>query len=160
MKKLYIIRHAKTINSHGNMKDFDRYLKPQGHDDAKTMAKLILENYPAPELIISSPAKRAQQTSNIFSEILNYDSQKIINDENIYYGGINELSNIFTNIDNSISIAMLIGHNPTVHEMINHFIDGHVYIFPPCSITGIEFDIENWKNIKPHQGKLFLYEKP
>lgn len=159
MKFLYIVRHAKTIEGGGNLKDFDRYLKPRGHKESKLMAEFILNNHPIPQIIITSPAKRAKQTTAIFAETFDI-SDKIMEEKSIYSGGIGDLLTIFQNLPSHIDTAMLIGHNPTVFEMVNYFITAPVYHFPTCCVSGIKFNTNYWIELKSHQGELVIYEKP
>lgn len=160
MKFLYLVRHAKTIQGSGDLKDFDRYLKSRGQSDAKLMAEFISENHIAPGLLISSPAKRARQTAEIFAETFSYEKNRIQFDKSIYFGGIGDIIDIFQNLSPDINNAMLVGHNPTIFEMVNYFISSPVFHFPTCCIAGIQFDVDYWIDLKAHSGKLVIYETP
>jgi len=160
MKTLYILRHAKTVHGGQNLKDFDRYLKPGGVKEAKAMATLMKENNHIPQLIIASPAKRAKQTTEIFCDTFDYPVENVIEDESIYFGGIGDMMNIFQNLDNKIHSAMLIGHNPTVHEMVNYFINAPVHYYPTCAFSRIQFEVNYWIEVKAHRGELIFYETP
>ncbi len=160
MKKLYIVRHAKTIQGHAQLKDFDRYLKPRGHSDAKRMAEFLKSDYPLPQLIISSPARRALQTAEIFADEFNYSPDKIEQDKSIYFGGTGDLLKIIRQTDSQTNIVMLVGHNPTVHETVNLLLEKTVDHYPTCCVSGIQFDIDEWSVIKHRTGRLFVYEKP
>lgn len=160
MKFLYIVRHAKTIHGDGHLKDFERYLKPRGEKEAKLMADFVAANHSIPELLIASPAKRATQTAEIFAEVFDYDKDQIQYERSIYFGGMGDLLEIFQNLPPNIHNVMLIGHNPTVFEMVNYFISAPVYHFPTCCVTGIKFNIDNWIELRAHRGQLTIYEKP
>ena len=158
MKTLYIARHAKTIHGGHKIKDFDRYLMPQGKSDTRNMARVIKENQILPQMIISSPAKRAKQTTEIFCEIFNNPLENVVENESIYFGGISDFINIFENLDNKFDSVMLIGHNPTVHETTNYLINTPIHHFPTCSVAGLQFDIDSWIEIKAKAGKLEFFE--
>jgi phosphohistidine phosphatase len=160
LKILYLVRHAKTIRGGIERKDFDRYLKERGHQDAELMAKFLKAKHPLPELIITSPAKRAEETTEIFAKIFQHAPKPVQTEKSIYTGDIDDLLNIFFAIDEDINCAMLIGHNPTIHDMVNYFIKSPVYHFPTCCVAGIRFDTEDWQKLKAHRGELFVYEKP
>ena len=160
MKKLYIIRHAKAISIYKRVRDFDRPLEPAGEVEAEKMARYFSKHCATPELILTSSAKRAKQTGNIFAKILNYREDKILRDKNIYHGGVSALLDIFKNFDNSLSSVMLIGHNPTVHEIVNYLSSKPVDYFPTCCTVGIEFEILDWAKIKSNSGTIFFYETP
>lgn len=160
MKKLYIVRHAKTVRGHSDLKDFDRYLKPRGKSDSRLMANYLKADFPLPQKIISSPARRAIQTAVIFAEQFGLSPETIVQDKSIYFGGTGDLLTIMRNVHPDTNIAMLIGHNPTIHETVNLLIEKPVDHFPTCCIAGIEFDTDDWIKIKTRSGRLFAYEKP
>ena len=70
MKTLYIVRHAKSSWDNLSIDDFDRPLNKKGLKDAPKMAKHFADTYQRPDLIISSPARRALETAENFAEKL------------------------------------------------------------------------------------------
>lgn len=74
MKHLYLIRHAKSSWSNPLLDDFERPLNQRGKNDAPLMAKILLEKQIFPDFLLSSPAKRAKTTAEIFAEQLNFTS--------------------------------------------------------------------------------------
>ena len=58
MKKLFLIRHAKSDWSDNTLKDFDRGLNARGLKDAPFIGKFLKNKNIIPDLIISSPALR------------------------------------------------------------------------------------------------------
>ena len=71
MKKLFLIRHAKSSHDDLKMKDIDRTLNNRGKEDAPMMGKILKEKGVKPDLIFSSPAVRALETAKFFSKELN-----------------------------------------------------------------------------------------
>ncbi len=63
MKKLYLIRHAKSDWSNPSLDDFDRPLNKRGKKNAPFMGKILHKKGIYPDLIISSPAYRARTTA-------------------------------------------------------------------------------------------------
>lgn len=160
MKFIYILRHAKTIHGGGNLKDFDRYLTPEGYRQAVAMANKIHETADLPQLLIASPARRAEETAKIFAEILGYSYEEIIQDQSLYFGDLDNLLEIVRYLPDSIDSAMIIGHNPTVLEAVNFLSRTPVHHFPPCSLAGIQLQIEKWQLLKAHCGIININENP
>ena len=80
MNKLFLIRHAKSDWSI-NLSDYYRPLNSRGLNDSPKMGKRIQILYGTPDIIVSSGAKRALQTAQLFSKELKYDAESIqIND--------------------------------------------------------------------------------
>ena len=77
MKTLYLIRHAKSDRSIGELSDIDRPLNQRGYNDAHKMSLILKDKKIIPDLIISSPAIRALSTALIFCRNLNIDPKTI-----------------------------------------------------------------------------------
>ena len=71
MKKIYFIRHAKSLRD-GITPDFNRVLAPRGKSDAKMMAARLKARGIKPDLIISSSAKRTRKTAKIMAKTLGF----------------------------------------------------------------------------------------
>ena len=78
MKTLYIVRHAKAIVRGTGIPDFDRSLAERGIKDARKMSKRQAKAGAEPQLLISSPAKRAIETARIFAKRLDYPKKAIV----------------------------------------------------------------------------------
>src|SRR6478609_11479704 len=85
MKKLYLIRHAKSSWDNIEMDDFDRPLNDRGEKDAPHMAKLLKHRDVVPDRMITSPANRALSTCRAFAKVFNFDKKKIISDKKLYH---------------------------------------------------------------------------
>ena len=59
MKNIFIIRHAKADNANRANLDIDRQLTEKGIKDAESIGQLLFDLGMTPDIIISSPAKRA-----------------------------------------------------------------------------------------------------
>ena len=72
MKKLYLIRHAKSDWSDVSKSDFERGLNKRGQKAIFTMADALLENGVMPDLILSSSANRAKLTAEGLANEIGY----------------------------------------------------------------------------------------
>ena len=160
MKNLFIIRHAKSSWDNTDMSDFERPLNKRGKRDAPFMGKLLSKKKIKVDAIISSPALRALSTAEIFAEQMEFPVKDIIKEEGIYESGIKELEDIVRKLSNEYSTVMLFGHNPTLTSFSNHIGNKCLDNLPTCAIVGIEFDINNWKEVERGKGKTFLFEYP
>src|SRR3954452_14534420 len=62
MKRLYVLRHAKSSWDDPALGDHDRPLAPRGRKAAKAIARHLRDERVEPELVLCSTAKRARQT--------------------------------------------------------------------------------------------------
>ena len=68
MKTLFLIRHAKSSWEYTALPDKDRPLNDRGKRDAPKMGKRLAKRDVTPDLILSSPARRALTTAEIRQE--------------------------------------------------------------------------------------------
>jgi phosphohistidine phosphatase len=160
MKTLYLVRHAKSSWDEGISSDYERPLNKRGEHDAPIMAKLLKEKKLVPDLIISSPAKRALRTAEIFSNQFRYENKKIITDERIYEATMRDLTDVVRTFSESHVTIMLFGHNPGISNFVNLLGDQFIEDLPTCAVVGIELKIDLWKELERHCGKIFLFEYP
>lgn len=159
MKKLFLIRHAKSSWEDFGLDDFDRPLNNRGEKDAPFMGKLLKKKKPRPDLIISSPALRTKQTAQIMAKEIGYD-EKIVFDKTIYEAPLSNLKRAINNIDNSFNSIVFVGHNPGLHELAQDLCDIDVDNIPTCAIVEIEFDVDSWDKVSKKNAKLISYEYP
>lgn len=160
MKKLFLVRHAKSSWEDSSLADIERPLNKRGKRDAPFMSKLLNKKNIKIDIIYTSPAVRALTTSKIFAQELNIPQDKIVVYEKLYDSGIKELSQLINNISENHSSVLIVGHNPSLTSFANHLSDKFIDNIPTCGIVGIEFDINSWKKIERGKGKIFLFEYP
>lgn len=161
MKRLFLVRHAKSDWSHVGLKDIHRSLNKRGYENADKMAKKLVDTKQKIDLIISSPAIRAISTSLIFAHILNYSREKIeIKEHGIYESSTNDFINTIFSIKNRCSSAMIVGHNPTITAVANKLCSINTQNIPTTGIVAIEFKCEKWAEIAKENGRLVFFDFP
>ncbi len=160
MKRIFLIRHAKSSWDESGVSDFERPLNKRGNRDAPFMAAILKKDKVKPDLIISSPAKRAITTAETFAEELDCPSKKILTEISIYESGIKELETIVQSIPEDNKTVLLFGHNPTLTFYANHLGDKFITNIPTCGIVGIELKVKSWHEVERGKGKTFLFEFP
>ncbi len=160
MKTLYLIRHAKSSWENGDLTDLERPLNKRGFRDAPFMGKILSEKIESPQLIISSPAKRAISTANIISEYFRYDPNKIVKEEKVYHAVVSDLMRIIYSVSDTINFLMIFGHNPTFTQTSNYLSDKKIDNIPTCGFVQINFELDSWNNLESNTGKQILFEYP
>lgn len=159
MKKLYLVRHAKSSWSNPELADFDRPLNKRGKRDAPFMGEILKKNEVQPEIIFSSPAKRALKTAKKISGILGYPKNSIVEDENIYDASTYELLELINHIGEEYKSAMLFGHNPGLTSLSNLLSDDYIDNIPTTGIVLLTFK-GMWQELKENSCKLEFFEYP
>ncbi len=160
MKKLFLIRHAKSSHDDLKQKDIDRTLNNRGRDDAPMMGKILKERGVKPDLVFSSPAVRALETAKLFSKELNYPADAILIDPVLYSFNSSLILSFILSIDSSAETVLLFSHNPTFHELANYFTRNKIPSMPTCCIVGIEILTDKWDEIEESEKHLVMYEFP
>mgnify|MGYP002795369038 CR=1 FL=1 len=91
MKKIILVRHAKSAWDNPLLNDHDRPLAPRGLRDDPKMAKRLSKGGIEPDLILCSTAKRAVQTAEIFAREMGYKQPEIELKKNCYHASENTL---------------------------------------------------------------------
>lgn len=160
MKIVYLIRHAKSSWEDSSLSDFDRPLNKRGKKDAPFMSKIIKDKIDKPDLIYTSPAKRAFSTAIQIADTLEFSIKDIISDMNIYDAGVSDIIRILNSISNEKNSIMIFGHNPALTMTSNYLSNKHIDNIPTCGFVQINFNCTDWASITGNMGNLVLFEYP
>jgi phosphohistidine phosphatase len=144
MKTLFLIRHAKSSWDNPGLRDFSRPLNERGLRDAPAMAALLRAQGVAPDLLVSSPAKRALTTALFFAEAFGVAEDAVQREPAVYEAAPSEILRIIAQLPDSADTVLLFGHNPTFTEVANRFARDFIANVPTCGIVQIESDAGRW----------------
>ncbi len=160
MKTLYLLRHAKSSWDEHGISDFDRSLNKRGKTDAPMMGQIFHQKNIKPDIIISSPAKRALTTAKTVAKEMGLAESSIQTDMRIYDQGMNNILAILQDLNGRYDTVMLVGHNPTFTEAVNYFCDYGLANMPTCALFGVTFPVEDWRIVDRDLGSFACYEWP
>lgn len=132
MKKIHIIRHAKSSWDHPSLADIDRPLNKRGISTCCFMAPHIAAAGCCFENTFCSPAARAQSTIELISEHLPGTDINWQTDERLYTFDSNDLITWLRSVDESLSEILIIGHNPALTDVCNDLSDSYIDNIPTC----------------------------
>ncbi len=159
-KKVYLMRHAKSDWSGYYVSDFERGLNKRGETHAPLMGKVLKDKEIKVSLIVTSPAKRAKLTAKSVAKELGYETKKILIIEKIYEASAQELLDVINSIDDRYDEVLIVGHNPSMTEIINMLDNVTLDNLPTASVVGFSFRVRSFKDIKPKSGKFLFFEYP
>lgn len=146
MKKLYLVRHAKSSWNFDELDDFDRPLGKRGRRDVIRMGQFVKDEVAVPDLIVTSGASRAFYTALHLADHWKYPEEKIIISDALYHAGVTDFENILREVNEFDTVAVF-GHNPGLTMFHNRINDDYIDNIPTCGMVGlkIESHVESWK---------------
>ena len=159
-KRIVLIRHGKSDWADSSMTDFERPLNHRGHKNALEMAERLSRKGLVPELIVSSPAKRAITTAQHFSDIWHIAKNDIQQESTIYEANSTALLHVVSSLDDRFSFVSLFGHNPGLTDFTNFLADAHIYNIPTAGTVVIDFPFDSWAMVSYHTGELVSFDFP
>lgn len=157
---LYIARHAKSSWKDPSLFDHERPLNKRGKKDAPMIGKILQAKGVMPDMIISSPAKRAKKTANILAKEINYPKENIKEEKDIYEASVSDLLGILEQLDDSLQKVMIVGHNPSFTALANYLSPKYFDNIPTTGVVAISFPCSSWKEIERNSGNVIFYEYP
>lgn len=114
MKRLILMRHAKTEPWSEGIDDHARALTPVGHEAAPAMARALKAEGWSPQRAIVSTARRTRETwthlSNAFSAC------ELSLEDDLYLAGERGIADLISEHD-AVGTLIVIGHNPGLHDL-------------------------------------------
>ena len=158
MSKLILIRHAKSSWEH-DVIDHQRPLKKRGFKDADMVSNSFKKKSLSADLLISSDAIRAKTTAEIFISNLNIDESIVRFTHDLYDFSGKNLLRVIKSCDNTINTLMVFGHNHALTDYVNTFGDKYIDNIATSGLVIIEFDIDNWKELKLGKTSYTLFPR-
>jgi phosphohistidine phosphatase len=162
MKTLYVVRHAKSSWEYDDLSDFERPLNERGKRDAPRMAKRLKEKNVHPDLLVSSPAKRAMSTAKRMAEVLHYKPDHIVGEKKLYHANEDDLLKIAQGLNDKYEVVMLFGHNPGLTDFVNS-LSAKKWVtdnIPTCGVVAFELAVSSWSELQFQTGSLLFFDYP
>jgi phosphohistidine phosphatase len=160
VKRLLLIRHAKSCWQDTELADIDRPLNGRGKRDAPAMAERLRQRYPCPDLILSSPAKRARKTAKLMAEAIGYDKSAIRQDPRIYLQGVDGLLAVLRDVDEQAEQVWLFGHNPDISALAERLAGAGLGEIPTAAVVALALPCQHWRELAGSRATLEHYDYP
>lgn len=160
MKRLFLVRHAKSSWGDPGLDDFERPLSKRGKRNGPEMAQRLAGLSVVPDLIYSSPAKRAKKTAIYMAEGTGYPVSSISYHEGLYLGSVTYHLNLLQKGFKKADTVFLVGHNYTITELAEYLTGTRISNIPTCGVVAIEYSGEKGFSSEPGNGKLLFFDFP
>jgi len=164
VKRLYVLRHAKSSWKDASLADHDRPLAGRGRRAAKAMARYVRDAGIAPELVLCSTALRARQTLERLEPALGKRSTRV--EAELYGAGPRALLERVHAVPDPVEAVLVIGHNPGLQELVLDLARPaaarrEVEIkFPTCGLAALECPATRWPDVRAGEAELVAFVRP
>jgi phosphohistidine phosphatase len=160
MKKLIVVRHAKSSWAEEGLSDIDRPLNDRGKKDAPEMARRLKEKDIKIDLFISSPAKRAKRTACYFAKEYKVDKKNIVLLDKLYTADLESFYDAIQRLSNDEKTVALFSHNPGITEFVNTLSNIRVDNMPTCGVFAVQSEAESWADFKASEKNFLFFDYP
>ncbi|UAY52044.1 SixA phosphatase family protein [Ferruginibacter albus] len=161
MKQLLIVRHAKSSWDIGTLNDFERPLNDRGKKDAPEMAQRLIDKKINIDAFVSSPAKRAKKTCELFCSVYKQKEEDIIFVSALYHADVATFYQAIETIDDSFNTVAIFSHNPGITQFVNELVESvHIDNMPTCGIFSIKINADKWKDFKKSKKEFLFFDYP
>ena len=145
MKRLALIRHAKSSWKYEQLEDFERPLNRRGYRDAPFMAQQFIRLEEQPSLLLSSFASRALTTARIFAQAMEFPLEFLKLHEGLYGASAAQIEHLLSECSDEHEYMAVFGHNPGFSDFINKLCGSVLENLPTSGIAVVSIPIDQWR---------------
>jgi len=166
MRRLMLLRHAKTERAEPGERDRDRKLTRRGRADAPVLGTYMAHHDLIPDLALVSPAVRTQETWKLLAAAF-AKPPKAATDERIYNASADRLMTVLSE-PRKARVLLLVGHNPGIQDLAVELIaagdaamrERVTEKLPTSGLVVIDLAFDDWALLHPHAGRLERFVSP
>jgi phosphohistidine phosphatase len=167
MRRLILLRHAKSSWTEAGQTDIERGLAERGIEAAPKMASYMRAEGLVPDRVLVSAATRTQATWALMAPELG-GSPEVLVDRAIYEAAPRDLLTAVERTPDHIKTLLMVGHNPGLQLLGLHLArrDGAETRkrlnekFPTAALLVLDLNVEDWIDLPPESAIIDRYETP
>ena len=160
-KILLVIRHAKSSWDISTLNDFDRPLNERGKREAPMMAKRLIDKKIKVDAFVSSPAKRAKKTAELFCETFGSKPGEVVFISMLYQAAVEDFYDTVKNLDSSLHTVAIFSHNPGITAFVNTLTETvQIDNIPTCGIFAVKARTDKWADFKKAKKEYLFFDYP
>ena len=145
MKRLLILRHAKSSWADTTQDDWQRPLNDRGRRDAPRAGQWLRERAIVPDLILTSGAVRARTTAQAVATASGF-SRDLVTDPSLYLAKPAEILDAVSRVGDDYAIVLVVGHNPGLEDLV-HVLTGESHGMVTAALVDLELSIDHWRDL-------------
>jgi len=159
MKRIYLLRHAKSDWSADFEADHERPLNKRGRVAAQQIGRFLTVVEQAPDLVVTSSAVRAGETVELAMAAGSWACPVEVT-RDLYASSPSAVMHLVQAFAGSHDSLLLVGHEPTWSELASALIGGGHVKLPTAALARIDFDVESWAEVEFGAGILIWVVTP
>jgi phosphohistidine phosphatase len=161
LKRLTLMRHANAQWNDPQISDFDRPLNRRGSSEAEAMGRRLLELQLVPSILLTSSARRAEQTADLVARELGVSTRNIRTEESLYLAPPEDILRIVQSTGPRISHLLVVGHNPGISELAQLLAPNRRLAELSTGAMGsFTFETNSWAGVEARNLRDSLSETP
>ncbi len=167
MKRLYLLRHAKSDWADPDRIDADRPLSPRGRRAAPTLGRYMRREGLVPGLVLASTARRTEETWDLLSETLKSDVP-VESSHKLYLASPARLLKTIRGVDDKVGSVVIVGHNPGIQALALELAGSGdesararlASKYPTGGLAVFDFAVDHWADVAAGGGELERFVVP
>jgi phosphohistidine phosphatase len=161
MKRLAILRHAKSSWDEPALDDFNRPLNERGWKTARRLGRELARRGIKFDLVLSSTSARTRETIDGIQQ--HYDFKAPIKfEQQLYHASERQLLTVIRALDDAVTAPLIVGHNPGLEMLIAELANDDrkglrqrvAGKFPTGALALIELQVKRWAEVEPGSGEI------
>ena len=148
MKRLTLMRHADARWNDPAISDLERPLNRRGIGAAQAMARRLRELELIPDLLLTSPARRTQQTADIVARELSLPARRVRREEALYLASAADMLKLVHATGPRVAHLLVVAHNPGVSELVQLLLPQRGTVgMATAAVCSMSFEVPAWNAI-------------
>jgi phosphohistidine phosphatase len=145
VKRLLVLRHAKSSWADSSQDDWQRPLNARGLRDAPRVGEWLRKRAMVPHILITSDAVRALTTAKAVAQAAGY-SRDIVTDPTLYHAGPEALFDALNVVSDAADTVLIVGHNPGLEDFVL-LVTGKHHGLVTAALVALDLPIDRWSDL-------------
>lgn len=156
-RTLSLMRHGLSFEKNLNELDIEREIDPQGISSIFSSATSLIQHVGIPQVIICSKAVRAKQSALFAAEAINYNSERIHQNDDLYQASTRIFLQIIHQLKDEWENVLIIAHNPTITYIAEYLSAADIGEMKEADIAIIQMNSLSWAEVGQANGNLLKH---
>lgn len=161
MKRLAILRHAKSSWNDPALDDFNRPLNTRGWNDARRIGREMKHRRLAFDMVLASTAARVRETVDAIQEKFDFKAE-IHFEPRVYLADLETLVSLVRALPDDVAAPLIVGHNPGLQQLLialtrddTHGLRSRIAgKYPTGALAFVELALDRWADLAPGEGMI------